>query len=223
MKTSKWIGLMSGAGLIALSASGLAGTPAMAADPVMRTDQQTTSDQQLPQWKQQKKLNSGQTSQQQPNQPPKNQQNGQQWNQQNGQAQSRQYGQQWNQQNGQPQYTQSHRYDWATYQPGHSPPQWQQYGQRFDAQSYQWNRTSYQRYHYRPYVQPYGWYAQRWEYGQILPALFWGRDYWLTDYAGFGLIDPPYGYVWVRYGNDALLVDVESGQILSVEYGVFYT
>jgi hypothetical protein len=28
--------------------------------------------------------------------------------------------------------------------------------------------------------------------------------------------------VWVRYGNDALLVDVESGQILSVEYGIFY-
>jgi Ni/Co efflux regulator RcnB len=36
-----------------------------------------------------------------------------------------------------------------------------------------------------------------------------------------GLIDPPYGYVWVRYGPDALLVNVENGLILSVMYGVF--
>ena len=59
-------------------------------------------------------------------------------------------------------------------------------------------------------------------FGQVLPLLFWGRDYWLDSYSDFGLMDPPYGYVWVRYGNDALLVDVESGQILSVMYGVFY-
>ncbi len=79
--------------------------------------------------------------------------------------------------------------------------------------------------HYRwePYVEPQGWYYQRWAYGEILPDIFWSRQYWLPNYAEFGLLDPPYGYVWVRYGNDALLVDVESGQILSVEYGIFYS
>ena len=35
-------------------------------------------------------------------------------------------------------------------------------------------------------------------------------------------MDPPYGYVWVRYGDDALLVDVDTGEILRVVYGVFY-
>jgi hypothetical protein len=41
-------------------------------------------------------------------------------------------------------------------------------------------------------------------------------DYWL-----FGLEVPPVNYEWVRDGNDALLVDTNSGDILQVEYGVF--
>jgi hypothetical protein len=29
------------------------------------------------------------------------------------------------------------------------------------------------------------------------------------------------GYEWVRDGNDAILVNTDSGEILQVEYGVF--
>jgi len=174
----------------------------------------------------------------QPNQPPTNNQNGQtqngQW--QNGQAQNGQQNGQWqngqwhNNQNGQWQNGQPNtntyarqRYDWSAYRPGHQPPQWQQYHRDLNPHSYQWNRTSNQRYHYQTYQRPHGWYAQRWAYGQILPRLFWSQNYWLTGYYNFGLIDPPYGYVWVQNGNDALLVDVQNGQILSVEYNVFYS
>jgi Ni/Co efflux regulator RcnB len=255
VRTLKRIGLVSSAGLIAISASAFASKAVLAAAPAASGYQQIPPDQQ-PQKNQQKAQKNGQP-QQKPNQPLlkneqsgqppqpaqnqrlKTQQNGQQWNQQNGQAQSQQggqqwnqqngqpqsqqNGQQWNQQNGQPQYKQIHRYDWTAYQPGHRPPQWQQHRRDFNPRPYQWNRTSNQRYHYQHYVQPRGWYYQRWVYGQILPSLFWGRDYWLANYYGFGLIDPPYGYVWVRNGDDALLVDVENGQILSVEYGVFYS
>ena len=287
VRTLKRIGLVSSAGLIAISASAFASKAVLAAAPAASGYQQIPPDQQ-PQKNQQKAQKNGQP-QQKPNQPllkneqsgqppqpaqnqrlktqqngqqwnqqngqaqsqqggqqwnqqngqPQSQQNGQQWNQQNGQAQSQQSGQQWkqqngqpqsqqngqqwNQQNGQPQYKQTHRYDWTAYQPGHRPPQWQQHRANFNPHPYQWNRTSNQRYHYQHYVQPRGWYYQRWVYGQILPGLFWGRDYWLANYYGFGLIDPPYGYVWVRNGDDALLVDVENGQILSVEYGVFYS
>jgi Ni/Co efflux regulator RcnB len=32
---------------------------------------------------------------------------------------------------------------------------------------------------------------------------------------------PPAGYEWVRDGNDAMLIDTTSGEILQVEYGVF--
>ena len=56
----------------------------------------------------------------------------------------------------------------------------------------------------------------------ILPTLFWTRDYWIDDYWVFGLVAPPYGYVWVRYGDDALLVNVQTGLILRVVYRVFY-
>ncbi len=151
-------------------------------------------------------------------------QNGQ-W--QNGQAQNGQWqnGQWHNNQNGQANNNSfaRQRYDWSAYRPGHQPPQWQQYHRDFNPHSYQWNRTSNQRYHYQTYQRPHGWYAQRWVYGQILPRLFWSQNYWLTGYYNFGLIDPPYGYVWVQNGNDALLVDVQNGQILSVEYSIFFS
>ena len=264
VKTVKWIGLVSGAGLIAISASTFASTSAMAAAPVTPYGQVSPDLQQQQQKDQLKKQKSGQLQYQQGGQ----QQNGQQWNQQNGQAQYQQgsqwqSGQPWNQQNGQLQYKQGgqwqngqqwnqqngqwqngqaqyqqggqwqndqwqqnqqrHPYDWTAYRPGHRPAQWQQYQQDFNPRAYEINRDSERRYHWQHYAQPRGWYYQRWVYGQILPIAFWGREYWLDGYSSFGLIDPPYGYVWVRYGNDALLVNVENGQILSVEYGLFYT
>jgi Ni/Co efflux regulator RcnB len=37
----------------------------------------------------------------------------------------------------------------------------------------------------------------------------------------FALEVPPAGYEWVRDGNDALLVNTDSGEILQLEYGVF--
>ncbi len=114
------------------------------------------------------------------------------------------------------------RYDWHNYRQGQRPPEWNQHAHDVDFHSYQWNRTSQQRYHYRPYEPPHGYYYRHWTYGQVFPTVFWSQNYWLTDYYSFGLVNPPYGYVWVRYGPDALLVNVYNGQILSVEYNVFY-
>jgi Ni/Co efflux regulator RcnB len=51
--------------------------------------------------------------------------------------------------------------------------------------------------------------------------VFWAPRYFLSDYWLFGLEVPPVGYEWVRYGDDALLIDVNTGMILQVEYGVF--
>jgi len=41
-------------------------------------------------------------------------------------------------------------------------------------------------------------------------------DSWL-----FALQVPPAGYEWVRDDTDALLVNLQTGEILQVEYGVF--
>ena len=73
-----------------------------------------------------------------------------------------------------------------------------------------------------PYRRPGGWYARRWTFGEILPSLFWAPDYWLNDYRDFGLMAPPPGTVWVRNGDDALLIDRYSGEIIQVAYGIFY-
>lgn len=72
-----------------------------------------------------------------------------------------------------------------------------------------------------PYHAPPNFVYRRWVIGAILPPLFWGRDYWLTDYWLFGLDIPPVGYEWVRYGPDALLIDVDSGEVVQVVYGIF--
>ncbi|HEY2009658.1 MAG TPA: RcnB family protein [Rhizomicrobium sp.] len=79
-----------------------------------------------------------------------------------------------------------------------------------------------QRFHAPAYRRPAGWYSHRWTFGEFLPAAFWARDYWLMDYMDFGLAPPPPYAVWVRYGDDALLIDQDSGEIITVEYGVFY-
>jgi Ni/Co efflux regulator RcnB len=72
------------------------------------------------------------------------------------------------------------------------------------------------------YVKPAGWYSHRWVYGERLPRAFFAPDYFILDFAAFGLISPWDGYEWVRYGDDALLIDVETGEVIRVEYDVFY-
>ena len=70
------------------------------------------------------------------------------------------------------------------------------------------------------YRYPRGWYPRQWGYGEFLPYGWYGQDYWL-DFGAYDLQQPPYGAEWVRVGNDALLIDMATGQVLSVEYGLF--
>jgi Ni/Co efflux regulator RcnB len=52
--------------------------------------------------------------------------------------------------------------------------------------------------------------------------VFLSSAYYFTNYAALGLDPPPFGYQWVRYGPDVLLVNVRTGQVMDVEYNVFY-
>lgn len=76
-------------------------------------------------------------------------------------------------------------------------------------------------YHIGPYHPPQGWAAHRWRFGQILPGAYWTANYLLADYWLFGLEVPPVGAEWVRDGDDAILVNTTTGEILQVEYDVF--
>jgi len=113
-------------------------------------------------------------------------------------------------------------YNWNDYRPGQRPPHWDRYHRNFNPGHWHGNIYAPRRYHWGPYRYPHGWYYRRWVYGAILPSIFWGRDYWINSYWDYGLMDPPYGYVWVRYGDDAILVNVATGVVLRVVYGIFY-
>src|ERR1700720_2374824 len=104
VRTLKRIGLVSSAGLIAISASAFASKAVLAAAPAASGYQQIPPDQQ-PQKNQQKAQKNGQPPQQQPKQPLlKNEQGGQPPRPaQNQPLKTEQNGQQWNQKNGQPQ------------------------------------------------------------------------------------------------------------------------
>ncbi len=91
-----------------------------------------------------------------------------------------------------------------------------------DISSYRRNITADRHYHYGDYNAPRDYSYRRWSYGDRLPSEYYTRDYWLANFLNFGLMQPPDGYVWVRYGSDALLVDEYTGEVVQVVYGVFY-
>jgi len=91
-----------------------------------------------------------------------------------------------------------------------------------DLHAYQRNVSAPRHYRVGSYQAPQGYTYRRWSYGQSLPAIYFSRGYWITNYYSYGLFAPPYGLVWVRFGPDALLIDQYTGEIIQVDYGVFY-
>jgi Ni/Co efflux regulator RcnB len=107
------------------------------------------------------------------------------------------------------------------YQRPSEPKGWNARPGTVDRGAYQHNYQAARSFKIGPYHRPPGWTAHRWGFGEILPRAFWAPQYLVADYWLFALEVPPVGYEWVRDGNDALLVNTDSGEILQVEYGVF--
>lgn len=50
---------------------------------------------------------------------------------------------------------------------------------------------------------------------------YYGRRYWVNDYANYRL-RAPVGYQrWVRYGNDVVLVNIRNGRVIAVNNSFF--
>lgn len=92
---------------------------------------------------------------------------------------------------------------------------------------YDWNRyRQYNRGAFRlpRYYAPGGWgYGyRRFGVGVRFPGVLFGRNYWIADPWAYRL-PPAYGpYRWVRYYNDAVLVDMRTGYTVDVIYGIFW-
>jgi len=107
------------------------------------------------------------------------------------------------------------------YQRVPEPQGWNNRPKTVDRAAYQHNFQASRSYHIGAYRRPAGWVSRHWGYGEVLPRAFWAPSYLIADYWLFALETPPEGYEWVRYGNDALLIDTSTGTVLQAEYGVF--
>jgi len=72
------------------------------------------------------------------------------------------------------------------------------------------------------YEAPWGYAPRLWVYGDRLPYAYYGARYLVDDYYDYDLYAPPYGAEWVRVGNDVLLVDMQSGEVLDVVANLFW-
>ena len=94
------------------------------------------------------------------------------------------------------------------------------------------NRYNWQDYrsHYRDqyrnsrYNNPYGYnYGyRRFGVGVYLDSLFYSNRYWIDNPYSYRLPTAPYGYRWVRYYDDVLLVDVRNGYVVDVINDFFW-
>jgi len=72
------------------------------------------------------------------------------------------------------------------------------------------------------YYDPYGWGYRRFSIGFNLWPSYYGSNFWMNDPWQYRL-PPAYGpYRWVRYFDDALLVNIYTGQVVDVVYNFFW-
>ena len=72
------------------------------------------------------------------------------------------------------------------------------------------------------YYDPFGWSYRRWSIGSYLYPGYYGSRYWLSDPWHYRL-PPAYGpYRWVRYWDDALLVNIYTGTVVDVIHNFFW-
>jgi Ni/Co efflux regulator RcnB len=140
----------------------------------------------------------------------------------------------------QTQQWQGQRYQGQNYQgQTYQGQRWSQSGQRWNQGSRtasNWNRDwrNDRRYDWRRYrdshrsifrigvyYDPFNYGYQRFDIGYQLSPAYFGQQYWI-DPAMYQLPYPPPGTTWVRYWNDAVLVDMYTGEVVDVIRDFFW-
>lgn len=90
---------------------------------------------------------------------------------------------------------------------------------RYDWRRYRDHHRS--RFHLGIYIDPFNWGYQSFDIGYRMWPAYYGNQYWI-DPAQYGLPYPPPGAEWVRYYNDALLIDTYTGTVIDSIPGFFW-
>ena len=102
-------------------------------------------------------------------------------------------------------------------------PQWStnwRNNQRYDWND--WRRRNRSVYHQHYYRDPFGWAYHAFSIGWRLWPNYYSSSYWINDPGMYRLPPAPPGTRWIRYYNDALLVDVWSGEVVDVIHNFFW-
>lgn len=107
---------------------------------------------------------------------------------------------------------------------GENPYRWDGHWRidgRYDWQSYR--KANGAAFRAGGYAAPRGIRYRRYVAGLYLPPVFFiGGNYWLSDPWAYRLPAAPAAARWIRYFNDALLIDSRTGYVIDVVYGVFW-
>jgi len=104
-----------------------------------------------------------------------------------------------------------------------SAPQWStnwRHNSKYDWNNYRHKHRS--RFHLGFYFDPFGWGYQPYQIGWRLWPSYYSNRYWINDPWQYRLPYAPPGYQWVRYYNDAVLVDTWTGDVVDVLYNFFW-
>ena len=104
----------------------------------------------------------------------------------------------------------------------HARSDWNNHPNYWDNRRHDHNDYARYRYHNGYYRAPYGYQYRTWHRGDYLPRAYYGSSYIVYDYAPYRLYAPPYGYHWVRVGNDVVLTALATGVVLDVLYNIWY-
>ena len=77
-------------------------------------------------------------------------------------------------------------------------------------------------FHIGVYYDPFGWNYRPYQIGWRLWPSYYRSRYWINDPWQYRLPYAPPGYVWVRYWDDAILVDRWSGEVVDVIHNFFW-
>lgn len=91
---------------------------------------------------------------------------------------------------------------------------------RYDWRSHR--RHHHSLFHLGIYYDPFGWNYRSYQIGWRLWPSYYSSRYWINDPWQYRLPYAPPGYRWVRYWDDALLVDTWTGQVVDVIYNFFW-